>query len=121
MAGQLYVITCAVNCILNGGAIICNYMCCELSTEVNTKILLQKMPVSSSVIPMVYVTRRFNMEEAAGNLEDKYVYNESKPQLMCGPPEFHLRSKHYNWQREYGTGTEPAGCLESYRLLIGYH
>jgi hypothetical protein len=71
---------------------------------------------------MIYVTRKFNTEEAAGVLEVKFVYNGTKPKSMCRTSScFDSCSKQYNWQREYGTGTEPSGCLESYRLLIGYH
>lgn len=50
----------------------------------------------------MYVTRIFNTEEAAGGLEDKSVHNESKPQFMCRTAS----QFHYNWQREYGAGTE---------------
>jgi hypothetical protein len=49
-----------------------------------SSVLLEKLPVSQLVkTPTVYVTRKLNTEEAAGGLEDKFVYEESKPQFMC--------------------------------------
>jgi len=69
-------ITCAVNYLLGLKAIISHYT--------------QQVPSSkacsfsaSHLIPAAYVIRRFSTEEAAGGVEDKFVYKENIPKSMC--------------------------------------
>ena len=65
-------VTCAVNCVLSGKAIVSNY-----TQQVPSKAC------SFSVISAAYVIRKFNTEEAAGGQVDKFVYMESIPKSMC--------------------------------------
>ena len=56
------------------------------------RVVLGNLPGS----PTVYVTRKFITVKAAGVLDDKFVYNESKPKFTCRiVSKFYLCSKHY--------------------------
>jgi len=76
--------TCAVHYLLNSKAIVPNYTQQSATREAASFSASQQLP-------RLYVTLRFNAQEAAGGLEDTFVCNETKPQFICRTAsQFHL-------------------------------